>query len=144
MSESRQDYSYGFVVVFRAPEGDRFLLVRQADHFGFPKGHPEGDETPVLTAKRELMEECSVSDIEILPGKTFRERYTFEHNGVTIEKENLFFLAFAKSDACKPQEGEILECGYYPCNEAREKFSFESARHIFDEVQSILEHIPRG
>ncbi len=137
-NNTRKEYSYGCIVAHRSAEGDTFLLVRQADHWGFPKGHAEGDESPVAAARREIREECSVSDVEIIPGKVFREEYSFIHEGTTIQKENMYFLGLAASDACTPQEGEILECGFFPYAEARERLTYDGAKHMLDEAKTAL------
>ena len=140
---NKKEESFGVIVVCRTGKEDMFLLVRQLDHWGFSKGHAEGNETPVVTARRELMEECSVSDITIIPGMIFRDKYTFEQSGALIDKEVLLFLGTVENTECSPQQGEILECGYFPYDKARESLSFEGAKHILDEAKKNLENIPR-
>lgn len=139
MSEAkRKEYSYGCIVACRKADGDVFLLVRQPEHWGFPKGHAEGTETPVLAARRELNEECAIPNVELIPAQVFREQYSFVHGDVTIEKENMYFLGTVASSTCSPQEGEILECGFFPYEEARERLTHENAKRMLDEARAAL------
>jgi bis(5'-nucleosidyl)-tetraphosphatase len=131
--------SYGFVVVHKSTEGDRFLLVRQLTNWSFPKGHSEGDEMPVETARRELEEECGLTEISIVEGVEFCEpQYTFMRNGVKTEKVNTFFLATTESEIIHPQPIEILECRFVKADEAMNLFTYEGQKKVFAEVLEYL------
>lgn len=133
----KTEESFGFVVVLRGSP-DRFLLVRQFLNWSFPKGHGEVGETPLDTARRELFEECGVTDVEVLPDKTFTEEYDFERDGEQRHKRNTFFLAMAKDDVVRPLPGEILECRFASYEEAMELFEFENAKRILHEAREAL------
>ena len=143
MPDNKKEYSFGCVVVYRGPNGDQFLLVGQEDFWGFPKGHAEENETQIETAQRELAEECSVSNSTIIPEYVFRDAYTITYNGELIEKSIVFFLAIAGGTQCRPQEGEIKDCGYFPYVEARECLTYDGSKRILDEAKVILEKIPK-
>ena len=85
-------------------EDGKVLLVQHvAGHWGFPKGHVEGNETEEETAIREVKEETNI-DVEIQKDK----RYTMEYvTDKGIEKEVVFFIAKKVGGEIKPQEGEI-------------------------------------
>lgn len=131
--------SYGIIVVHKSENGDRFLLVRQLTNWSFPKGHPEGNETPIETARRELEEECGLTDINIVEGVTFSEpAYVFSRNGMPTEKVNTFFLATTNSEIIHPQPIEILECRFVGSDEAMNLFTYESQKKFFTEVLAYL------
>lgn len=134
----------GFVAVNRTKEGDLFLLVRQKDHWSFPKGHVEGDESLLETAKRELLEETGLSDsdIEIVPDRSFIEEYVIDRNGVETQKQNTYFLAFIKNaDDLRSQQGEILECKFVSADEAVRLFSYESSKIVLEDAESAINDI---
>ncbi len=63
MTVRRQRLSAGVVVVRRAPEGWRFLLLRAFNHWDFPKGMVEEGEEPLAAALREVEEESRIADL---------------------------------------------------------------------------------
>lgn len=65
--------SCGAVIVRDTAEGLRFLLLRAFDHWDFPKGIIERDETPLEAAQREIEEETTLCDLEFAWGETFTE-----------------------------------------------------------------------
>jgi bis(5'-nucleosidyl)-tetraphosphatase len=60
----RHRLSAGVVVVRRAAEGWRFLLLRAFNHWDFPKGMVEEGEEPRAAALREVEEESGIADLE--------------------------------------------------------------------------------
>ena len=140
----RKEHSYGCVVAYRKGYEDLFLIVRQKDHWGFPKGHPIGGEFPVETARREVMEECSVAGLALMSEHVFTEKYSFEADGWLIEKQNTFFLAVSGTKRSVPQAGEILECGFFTFEEAYERLTYEGAKKILTLATEVLEGIPRS
>lgn len=63
MTVRRQRLSAGVVVVRRAVEGWRFLLLRAFNHWDFPKGMVEEGEEPLAAALREVEEESGIADL---------------------------------------------------------------------------------
>ena len=133
-----KEMSYGFVVVYHAEDGDRFLVVRQHANWSLPKGHIEEGEDPLTCARRELFEETGITDIEIVPNISFYEEYMFDRNGVATKKENIYFLCFVKHEDTRPQEGEILECRFVSYEEAMDLFVFENPKRILAEAIKAL------
>ena len=109
-------------------------------NWSFPKGHPEGNEVPIETARRELFEECGLRDIQVIPGISFEEpAYTFLRNGIETEKKNIFFLATTKSEDLNPQPIEILECRFTSYEEALELFTYEGQKNVLKKAHAVLE-----
>jgi len=133
-----QEKSYGVACVFQGGDEDMLLLVRSKTHWGLPKGHPEGNESPIETARRELQEECGIIDIQFFPEHVFFEEYVFEHQGVTTHKTNTFFLAVVDDTALVPQENEIEECAFMSFDRARETVTYEGLRPVVDQIRDTV------
>lgn len=65
--------SAGIVVVRRAADGWRFLILRAYRNWDFPKGRIEPGEDPLAAARRETREEAGVEDLAFAWGHAFRE-----------------------------------------------------------------------
>jgi 8-oxo-dGTP pyrophosphatase MutT (NUDIX family) len=73
MTVRRQRLSAGVVVVRRAAEGWRFLLLRAFNHWDFPKGMVEEGEEPLAAALREVEEESGIADLVFEWGEGFTQ-----------------------------------------------------------------------
>src|SRR6187455_1851034 len=62
--------SAGVVVVRRASDGWRVLLLRVYNYWDFPKGLVEPGEDPLTTARRETREETALDDLEFAWGES--------------------------------------------------------------------------
>jgi bis(5'-nucleosidyl)-tetraphosphatase len=65
--------SAGVVVVRRAEDGWRVLLLRVYNYWDCPKGVVEAGEGPLDTARREVREETGITDLEFRWGEEFIE-----------------------------------------------------------------------
>jgi 8-oxo-dGTP pyrophosphatase MutT (NUDIX family) len=61
------------IVIFRMDGAARCLLLRAYRNWDFPKGMIEPDETPWLTARREVREETGITKIRFPWGEEYRE-----------------------------------------------------------------------
>lgn len=68
-----QIHSAGVVVVRRADDGWRVLLLRVYNYWDCPKGTVEPGEDPLATALREAREETTIDDLEFAWGESFTE-----------------------------------------------------------------------
>ena len=76
--------NFGTVLLLQYPQG----------HWDLPKGHVEmQDESKVETAKRELIEETGISELEFVEGFEFRTEYTYQYKGKNRDKEVWWFIA---------------------------------------------------
>ena len=88
--------SAGVVVVRRAEDGWRVLLLRVYNYWDCPKGVVEPGEEPLTTARREVLEETGIGDLEFLWGEEFVETPPYSKNKVAR-----YYLAATNSDAIK-------------------------------------------
>ena len=61
------------VVVRRADDGWRVLLLRVYNYWDCPKGLVEPGEDPLTTARREVREETTIADLDFAWGESFTE-----------------------------------------------------------------------
>lgn len=90
------DYAYGIIPLRRTEEGDwSFLIVQHVHggHWGFPKGHAEGAESPFDAALRELDEEVGLEPIHVFDLPPIQCSYQFTGwSGDTIAKTVAYFI----------------------------------------------------
>ena len=141
--EIREDKSFGVIPVFRDDMRNlSFCFVHHiSGHWGFPKGHQDGNESEQETALRELKEETGIvlKDIDILQGKFFTEKYSFERENVHYNKLVQYFLgAVGSMHARTPAvfKGEIPEMRWTSYAEGRALLTFQETKNIY--FQTIL------
>ncbi len=145
--ETVKDYSFGVIpVIQEAGEWKVFVLHQisyrhNADRYWtFPKGHPENNETPEETARRELTEESNIMLERLDTSRTFDQAYTFVHNDTNIEKTVSYFVGYARTTEFAVQPDEVLEGRWCTFAQARQQLSHEIAKNILDEVQVYVLH----
>jgi 8-oxo-dGTP pyrophosphatase MutT (NUDIX family) len=74
--------SAGVVVVRDAGDGWRVLLLRVYNYWDCPKGVVEPGEDALATAKREVLEETGIEDLEFRWGLDFIETAPYSRNKV--------------------------------------------------------------
>jgi bis(5'-nucleosidyl)-tetraphosphatase len=74
--------SAGVVVVRRVDDGWRVLLLRVYNYWDCPKGVVEAGEEPLATAKREVLEETGIAQLEFRWGEDFIETPPYSKNKV--------------------------------------------------------------
>jgi bis(5'-nucleosidyl)-tetraphosphatase len=137
-----KDESYGIIPVIRNGSEFLFLLVHQtAGHWGFPKGHKEKDESPMVAAKRELSEETGIEDCEILDPLPIVEHYRFEKDATITEKTVSYFLGIVDNQATEvPQEfkSEVSEMKWFSYPQALETLTFKEAKEVLKKAADLL------
>ncbi len=124
-------------IVYRKFHGNtEILLIKHINsgHWSFPKGHVEGEESEIETAKREIMEETS---IDVIIDPTFRETVTYSPKKDTT-KVVVYFLARAKNVDFVPQEGEISEIKWVDISHACHILSYENDRTIVTKAKNAI------
>jgi len=95
-------------------------------HWGFPKGHVEGNENEHETALREVKEETGL-DINFFGN--FRS-VTHYSPKVDVIKNVVYFLATLKTNDISLQESEVADFVWLPFKEAEKRISNEGDREM--------------
>ncbi len=134
MSKKRaeREVSAGGIVFRRDADGTpRFLLIRDSyQHWGFPKGHLEDDETPAETALRETHEEAGL-ELLVPVGPIRVIDWHFRFRGRYIHKFCHFFLFESPSGDANPQADEgITAVRWETLDRSLEVLSYDNARGV--------------
>ena len=124
--------SFG-VVPFRRDESGQIevllILHRKGKHWGFPKGKPNPQETPLESASRELKEETGLDIAHFVSKDPITEEYHFRHKGQKVIKVVHYFPAFVKG-VLQIQAEEVTEAKWQTIDQAFQQLTFAEARQI--------------
>ena len=113
----------------RAADGSRVLAL--------PKGHPDGRESPLQAALREVREEAGVQ-AEVV--ETLGEvRYWYQRGGRRIAKVVEFFLLRYVSGDVADHDHEVEQARWVPAAEAAETLTFAGERDMVRRALSRAE-----
>ncbi|MBS0637706.1 MAG: NUDIX domain-containing protein [Verrucomicrobia bacterium] len=105
----RYDQSFGIVPLQKvAGRMYVFIIRHRGGHWTLPKGHPEGEETPLESAQRELFEETGLSVDRFISEEPLIESYQFSSRGKPIHKTVHYFIAEV-SGAIRIQKEELQD-----------------------------------
>ena len=124
-------------IVYRRFHGNiEILLIKHINsgHWSFPKGHVEGDETELETAKREIKEETG---LDVILDQTFRETVSYSPKRDT-QKVVVYFLALARNYDFVPQEEEIAEIRWVDIIRAARMLTYENDKTIVNKARAAI------
>ena len=124
-------------IVYRRFHGNvEILLIKHVNsgHWSFPKGHVEGDETELETARREIKEETG---LDVILDQTFRETVSYSPKRDT-QKVVVYFLALARNYDYVPQEEEIAEIRWVDIARATHMLTYENDKTIVNKARAAI------
>ena len=124
-------------IVYRRFHGNiEILLIKHINsgHWSFPKGHVEGDETELETARREIKEETG---LDVILDQTFRETVSYSPRRDT-QKVVVYFLALARNYDYVPQEEEIAEIRWVDIGRASHMLTYENDKTIVNKARAAI------
>ena len=124
-------------IVYRRFHGNvEILLIKHVNsgHWSFPKGHVEGDETELETARREIKEETG---LDVILDQTFRETVSYSPKRDT-QKVVVYFLALARNYDFVPQEEEIAEIRWVDIVRATRMITYENDKTIVNKARAAI------
>ena len=140
------DTSYGIVPVRSGDRGIEVLLIHQISnqrgdsYWIMPKGHPEGEETPQQTAKRELKEETGLVPYHINDSYPIKLSYNFWFERNHIYKTVLFYVGHIDDSATvKVQEEEVKEAEWMSFAEAKKRITHANAKKVLEQAERFLQ-----
>ena len=99
-----EERSAGIIPYYENNGKIEYLLLKNKNIWGFPKGHVEKGESEIKAAKRETFEETGLSNIEVHPNwkatTNYIVKWDFENNRkfeTPKQKEVTYFLGKANS-----------------------------------------------
>jgi 8-oxo-dGTP pyrophosphatase MutT (NUDIX family) len=140
-----KEFSCGAVIYKMKNDNPLFLLVnsKRSGIWGFPKGHIENGESEIETARREILEETGIKNIEFI--KNFRRKDIYIIGGVTsctderqVEKHSIYFLASALEDALDFDKNEIFKLKWTSINQAQDMLSFVNQKKIINSAYNLI------
>ena len=130
------------IVLFNS---DEFLLIQHPTksngdegHWDFPKGHVEGNETELETAKRELIEETGIVNFRLFDGFRHRIEYNFQKGNEMVPKEVIFFLAESNTKEVE-LSSEHQNFVWLNKDLAHNKLTYTKAKEVLSAVKIFLE-----
>ncbi len=133
-----REKSCGGVVFINNQEKTRYLLLNYAaGHWDFVKGNVEPNESEKQTATRELQEETRITDAQFIDG--FREsiNYFYRRQGLTVNKEVVFFLVESQTDEVE-LSFEHIGFIWLDYQHAMEKLTFKNAKDTLQKAHDFL------
>ena len=138
----KKESSAGGVVFFvsQKDKSVKYLLLRNDQIWGFPKGKLEPEETLENAAIREIKEETDL-DVELISGFSDTIKYTFTNSkGEPVSKEVTFFLARALQNKVTISE-EHVDSRWLSFKDTYKKITYINSRKVLERANQVLEHI---
>ena len=134
----REEISCGAVLYTRVEGEIKYLIIKQrGGHYGFPKGHMEGNETEYETARREVKEEVGITVTDFVEGFRTSDEYILPHKRCT-KKRVILFLAEYTDQRIVIQKKELFGASLYSYDEAMKLLSFDGSRRMLSEAHEFL------
>ncbi|HEX2203902.1 MAG TPA: NUDIX hydrolase [Longimicrobium sp.] len=128
----------GVIYRWRGEEAHILLIRDRYSHWGFPKGHLEGEETAADAALREVEEETGLTQLR-LEARLQTIDWYFRFRGRLIHKFCHFYLIESPDgETCPQVEEGITECVWLPLPDALSSISYDNAREVLQRAAERL------
>ena len=135
----KKDFSYGLVPMYQDGDQVEFLLTQHTEgHWAFPKGHAEGDESPLESAQREFEEETGIVQYQVDESVKFQEEYYPQQDGEVLHKTVIYYPAWVSDKKVNVQAEEVTDYGWFEYREAMKKITFPGSKKILRKVKKYL------
>lgn len=130
-----QDAAFGIIPIFQRLSEPLVLLIQQkSGDWGFPKGHMEQAETPIVAACREFEEETGIFDYRIIGEQAFLEQYSFHQKQQSISKTVTYFLAIVQTQVVRIQQEELRDYAWLTVQDALQKLTYNTRKQLLLEA----------
>jgi 8-oxo-dGTP pyrophosphatase MutT (NUDIX family) len=133
--------SAGGIIV--GPEGKIALVFQHGNSWSFPKGGIENGESPLEAARREIFEECGLSELSLIRELGSYKRYSIAKDGITEDKDKglrkrTLFLFHTEENELMPRDEEITEVGWFSVDEALKQLTHPRDREFLESIRYLL------
>ena len=136
----RDERSSGAVIFsIDKDSGAEFLLLHHTSgHWDFPKGNIESGEDEKQAARREILEETGIQDVNFLEG--FREKieYRYKRGEKLIHKEVIFYLLRTNTKKIT-LSNEHIAYVWNKYDSAIKKLTYKNTKNVLTEAKKFLE-----
>jgi len=134
-----KDASFGIIPLQKVNgQWQVFIVQSITGHWGFPKGHPDGDhETPQQTAERELREETGFTLTSYFPVESLSFSYECRSHGRYVDKTVTLFLGQVTGNI-HPCPIEIAESIWVDLDKVEENIVFEPIQSLLEKLKQIV------
>ena len=128
-------------VVFTVNSEPLYLILQYGSgHWDFPRGNIEEMEKEIDAAKREILEETGLKDLEFIFGFREKVKFFYRRKGKNIRKEVIYYLAKANSREVKLSY-EHKDYKWLPFEEALKVLTFETSREILRKAHKYIKNM---
>lgn len=126
-------------VVWRDDGGKTLFLILHYSigHHDFPKGHVEKGESEEETARREILEETGIRELEFDPAFRQTIGYSFRRASQMVKKEVVFFLAKTDEKEVKLSD-EHVGFEWLPFDGALSRLTYENGRNLLRKAEKSI------
>jgi bis(5'-nucleosidyl)-tetraphosphatase len=126
----RREFSAGFILFRRTPQGPRFLLLDYGRHWDYPKGHLEEGESDWQAAVRELREETGIRQVDRVGRFRRAMQYAFDSpRKGHVRKTVTYFLGRTRGEAVKLSD-EHEGYAWLGYEDALARLTYQNARDM--------------
>ena len=141
ISDLRTDQSFGIIPICRDRESGtiKFLLIqhRFGEHWAFPKGHAEADESGMQAAMREFTEETGIEGVIIDASIYFDESY-MRPNGMGL-KGVRYWIGSVSNPKVKVQEKEVQAYRWVTARQGQKLITYDENREVLKRAFAYLD-----
>lgn len=130
-------------VAFRpSPSGPEIVIISVGpqERWQLPKGLVDPNESPEITAVREVREEAGIETELVSPIDTIEYWYTGSQDNrpVRFHKFVHFFLLRYKAGDVSEHDWEVNEARWVPLEEAKTLLAFKGERKIVEKAEAMI------
>lgn len=138
----RKEKSAGAVVFRREGKKTKYLLLHyESGHWDFPRGHIERGEKEQETARREILEETGIIELDFIRGFRVSTKWFFKKKAgkryFNVHKTAVLFLAETKARRVKISHEHIgYKWLFY--EKAVKQATFDNTKNLLEKAASFL------
>jgi bis(5'-nucleosidyl)-tetraphosphatase len=119
--------------------GAEFLLLHHTSgHWDFPKGNIENGEDEKQAARREILEETGIQDVNFLEGFRKKIEYRYKRGEKLIHKEVIFYLLRTNTKKII-LSNEHIAYVWNKYDNAVKQLTYKNTKNVLTEAKKFLE-----